>query len=188
MDGQGLAEAVIGEIKRAGWNTFDHYKKAGKQAFTIPGTLLCNNCLIHLGITGDKCNKLLKNCEAIINSLISKAPEITTKLTVLRTLWKTWAEIVPVLEAVDITAYAQEINSNRDTVLKKLYSDLDSFGKLYLQHYENSVTPYIHIVVCHTEKLIEANGSIGLFSQQGFEATHKVRFFYYERSNISIEA
>jgi len=29
------------------------------------------------------------------------------------------------------------------------------------------------LVVCHTKELMEANGSIGLFSQQGFEATHK---------------
>jgi hypothetical protein len=57
---------------------------------------------------------------------------------------------------------------------KELYQNVHNFGQAFVKKYGNyTVTPYIHVVVCHTKELMEANGSIGLFSQQGFEATHK---------------
>lgn len=37
---------------------------------------------------------------------------------------------------------------------------------------DHNVTPYIHVVVCHSVTLLELHGSISKFSQQGFEATH----------------
>lgn len=59
----------------------------------------------------------------------------------------------------------------------KLKTFIDTFIKLYTI---KQVTPYIHIVVAHTESLLKQHGSIGKFSQQGFEATHKwQKLIYY---------
>lgn len=48
-------------------------------------------------------------------------------------------------------------------------------GKLYKQVYaKRHVTPYIHIIGCHTSTIMERTQlPLADFSQQGFEATHK---------------
>jgi hypothetical protein len=39
---------------------------------------------------------------------------------------------------------------------------------------ERHVTPYIHMIVCHTCDIMKkTESSFSVFSQQGFEATHK---------------
>ncbi len=49
------------------------------------------------------------------------------------------------------------------------------------------VTPYIHIFVCHIPELLRKIAPIpfNLFSQQGFEATHKWhKSIYYHSTNL----
>lgn len=44
---------------------------------------------------------------------------------------------------------------------------------MYIRKFgDMNVTPYIHVVVCHSITLLDRHGSISKFSQQGFEATH----------------
>lgn len=63
--------------------------------------------------------------------------------------------------------------------------NLKLFGDKFLQKYgEINVTPYLHIVICHSVMLLQRYGSISQFSQQGFEATHKWhRIVYYSSTN-----
>jgi hypothetical protein len=98
-------------------------------------------------------------------------------------VWETWAYIVPILEAVDIQKYLDEkckkhpddpLYKDKDAFLEDFYLKVKLFGDRFLAIYKSYVTPYVHVIVCHTEALMRANGSIGLFAQQGYEATNKV--------------
>jgi hypothetical protein len=57
---------------------------------------------------------------------------------------------------------------------------LDEFGESYIDLFGDLVTPYIHIVVCHTAQLIRKYGPLGRYEQQGLENSiniHKRSFF-----------
>jgi hypothetical protein len=57
---------------------------------------------------------------------------------------------------------------------------LKQFGDSYVSCFGNLITPYIHIVVCHTAELIRNHGPLGQYEQQGLENSiniHKSSFF-----------
>ena len=42
----------------------------------------------------------------------------------------------------------------------------------------------MHVVICHSVNLMKTHKSIGMFSQEGFEAAHRVhRMIYYRSTN-----
>jgi len=63
---------------------------------------------------------------------------------------------------------------------------LSNFGKDWLIAFgEREVTPYIHVMVCHTTSILLAHGSLSLFSQEGFEHCHKwqKQIYYFATSH-----
>jgi len=45
-----------------------------------------------------------------------------------------------------------------------------------------AVTPYVHMMVCHTKSILATHRSLSLFSQEGFESSHKYQKQIYYRS------
>ena len=61
--------------------------------------------------------------------------------------------------------------------LKKWGDDFkNTFGNIH-------VTPYVHVIATHVPLFIQKYGSLDLFSQQGFEATHKWHNTIYSRAS-----
>ena len=64
------------------------------------------------------------------------------------------------------------------------------FGQKYFSVYsKKSVTPYLHILICHSPLILERMRKFGLtindMGQQGFEATHKYHKRIKERSTTA---
>jgi hypothetical protein len=82
-----------------------------------------------------------------------------------------------------IDSWRQIFNSLTSTTVETLPSlngYLEDFGNSYLKCFGNSITPYIHILVCHTGTLIESHGSLEQYEQQGLENSiniHKASLF-----------
>ena len=78
----------------------------------------------------------------------------------------------------------QRLKLNKDQLdLKKLQNDLDQFIKKFVQIYDfKNITPYLHIVVCHSVEMLKRFHSLSLYSQQGFEAAHKFQKMIWERA------
>jgi len=123
------------------------------------------------GLTGPKVNKIMSSYKKIVKSYCKEEKLLTDSLKV----WELWFKICSALqqETVDPTTFSN------------LEEDLNQFGKQFILTYgEQNVTPYIHIVVCHTMPWLRKYGSIGRYSQQGFEATHKWhKQIYYFSTN-----
>lgn len=152
----------IAAVRRSGWHNFDTWIPKGSTKIKVTGNftscdleLLSTLCL---GITGTKCDKVLENIEQIL-------PTVTMESNVVR-LWTEWKWICSILEQTSV------VDPN---ILSELETRIKEWGELYLLRYcDFNVTPYIHMVVCHTVPLLSMHGSIGRYSQQGFEATHKL--------------
>ena len=78
----------------------------------------------------------------------------------LVTNWKLWKSI------------RERLKLNKDELdLQKLQNDLDDFVKKFVDIYAyKNITPYLHIVVCHSVEMLKRFHSLSMYSQQGFEA------------------
>lgn len=47
---------------------------------------------------------------------------------------------------------------------------------------KDHITPYIHIVVCHTVQLLREHGALGLYGQQGLEHSQKVQTAIFHKN------
>ena len=152
-------EGFIEAVRNAGVKNFDATIPKGAEKVKTPG------------LTGPKCDKILKAAESIVASFESE-----DKIEETTQIWKLCQEILQELEKETVAA------SN----LCEFEEKLKKFGRLYVKRFgEEEVTPYIHIVVCHTISILEKHSSIGFFSQQGFESTHKWHkmIFYFSSSH-----
>jgi hypothetical protein len=99
-----------------------------------------------LGLSGPKCNKILGSYESIVNTALPKQQEKTLEI------WRDWKIICELLEKESLKLEERE-------QLEKL---LIPWGENFKEKYQSiNVTPYIHIIVCHTMQLINISGSIG---------------------------
>ena len=160
---------LIAAVRSAGWRKFDVVIPDRCIKVKIPGLLISDEWLIrNAGVTGAKCSKVLEHYKDIVTS-------VTTDADTLQ-IWEDWKWICEMLQ--------------EETVESTRFSDIEAvlqrWGDNYVNQYcDYNVTPYIHTVVCHTLHLLKLHNSIGLFSQQGFEATHKwhKRLYYTSTSH-----
>jgi hypothetical protein len=106
-------------------------------------------------------------------------------------MWDTFADkLFPLLNVCDPTNPANSLNpllvrladiteTNDTDALEEFYADVTDIGMGWLEEYEtiftDKVTPYVHIVGKHLALLMRESGNaIGIWSQQGFEACHKL--------------
>jgi len=87
--------------------------------------------------------------------------------------WKRWASIVKHFHFKDIPG----------DILPTLRVLLREFGEQFVAaHGIFHVTPYVHIIVCHFEYFVREHHSVSIFSQQGFEAAHRLQRMFFARS------
>jgi hypothetical protein len=149
-------------------------RNAGFESFAVKLPKVGTNVVIP-SLSGRKCNKILSNYEEIVSSFEGEGDSPQKMLTLK--IWRGWKEICEALECKD---------SFSEDQISDLKSKLKTWGEHYIQRYEkDQVTPYIHIVICHSISWLEMHSSISQFSQQGFEATHKwhKHIYYFSTSH-----
>lgn len=55
-----------------------------------------------------------------------------------------------------------------------LRSALQSMRQLFCKVFVDFMTPYLHLLFCHTLEIVETHKSIGKYSQQGFEQSNSL--------------
>jgi len=119
------------------------------------------------GLDGNNVRKIWDNLEAVLSFF--KVPQYAKVLE----NYKLWRSIRTQLYNC----------SKKDDDLQKLQGDMDSFGKKFLELHEWArITPYLHIFIHHSVERIKRFGSLSLYSQQGFEAAHKLQKMIWERA------
>ncbi len=97
-----------------------------------------------------------------------------TKRTLTLTTWICWSKIQYYLLASEI----------QPAELLALKAHLTDFWNCYCRRYTATlVTPYIHILVAHLEEVLAEHKSVGRYSQEGFEATHKFHRRIFQRGS-----
>lgn len=118
------------------------------------------------GLNGTNVNKIFDNLDEILDLFhLERHDEILEN-------WHLWATI------------RQRLKKNKDEIdLDQLQADLDRFIMRFINIYEyGKLTPYLHIVVCHSVQMLKRFHSLSLYSQQGFEAAHKFQKMIWERA------
>ncbi len=143
---------VVMVREKLNWERFDIKIDSKKNLVELP-------CL-----SGNHCNKLLTP-EVYKEILTVGSSNLKADLQI----WREWARLERIISSTD------KISES-----KKIMKQIPSLQKRFLKHFTQRhsaeyITPYVHSISSHTGTLIERIGSLGLFSQQGFENLHKVR-------------
>jgi hypothetical protein len=170
-----LKEAVLA-IRKSGWKKFRAIAKKGtsiKIISFVSGARL-DNLMMHDGVWEELLDLGTPSVTAARTSSAknkanaeSEAGNAEFKLK-FRNALSSWRQIYKILP----TATVED--------LPTLEPLLKHFGDSYVACFGNLVTPYIHIVVCHTAELIRRHGTLGQYEQQGLENSiniHKASFF-----------
>jgi hypothetical protein len=91
-------------------------------------------------------------------------------------VWRVFAEVIsPLLSSVsDPERLARASRrGRRKAELKAIKDEAFAWLNLYVSVYGRKVTPYVHIIGRHLHDLL-GETSLGVWSQQGFEACHKI--------------
>jgi len=150
--------------------------KAGVKGFTYWESQKSNS-LKTTELSGKKCDKVINNLEAIVNEIFDEAKksERNSPYPIIISIVKDWKSIIHTIESKQTPLSNQEIDS--------IDSNLASFGDNWVKAFGVvAVTPYVHVMVCHTKSILTAHGSLSLFSQEGFESSHKYQKQIYYRS------
>ncbi len=125
----------------------------------------------HGEVSGHEIHLLFEN----IDRIVEFEPEEGWRDTV-REMWNYWRQIQFYLLSADATEIINRIQA--------LPSLLDNFYYTYARRYTfKAVTPYIHILCAHLVPVLLQHGSIGLYSQESFEATHKYHRRIFQRGS-----
>ena len=118
-------------------------------------------------MNGTNTNNIFKNINQILS--LFDLGENQEELVINWILWKSIRE---------------RLKKNKNELdLVQLQKDLNTFIKKFLEIYEfKNITPYLHIVVCHSVQMLKKFNSLSLYSQQGFEAAHKLQKLIWERA------
>ena len=118
-------------------------------------------------MNGTNTNNIFKNINQILS--LFDLGENQEELVINWNLWKSIRE---------------RLKKNKNELdLVQLQKDLNTFIKKFLEIYEfKNITPYLHIVVCHSVEMLKKFNSLSLYSQQGFEAAHKLQKLIWERA------
>ena len=107
----------------------------------------------------------------------------TCRRCLVEKVWEDFAEhIFPLINATKTPD--RLLNAKEQGRLEEELASIDSFTRswlsLYVSAYGGFVTPYIHVVGKHLAEMLRQEGNcIGVWSQQGFEACHKlIRHIY----------
>lgn len=96
----------------------------------------------------------------------------TTKITTID-LWRSWNAI---------QKYLTGPGPFSDEQLTQLQQHLTDFGDAYVNRYTRQrVTPYVHILCAHLVEVLKKYKSVGIYAQEGFEATHKFHRRIFQR-------
>ena len=141
---------------------------------------------------GQKLFLLVQKWEILLKSI----PELTDKEN-LFSLWKAWSSIVnQIHEESTFEDELFEFQPATESVLNFYQKTLDDFQKSFTAKYspvEETATPYIHILLCHSKLFFKEYGTLSKFklffknntfrfSQQGLEGSHKLHKSLYFRS------
>ena len=168
------------------------------------GDLVKNNVLIKLSaLTGSQAVKIIKDAsiyEAIITiteqpcscrilrrnaNLAGKLPiqiqQISCRLCIVKKVWSVFAtEIFPLVRSI-VTPQslldALEIGENAvNQEVERIQALALAWLTSYVRVYGKCVTPYVHVIGRHLHHMLSRDSgfTIGTWSQQGFEACHKL--------------
>jgi|LauGreDrversion4_2_1035121.scaffolds.fasta_scaffold42569_2 hypothetical protein len=93
-------------------------------------------------------------------------------------VWDTFAkQLFPLLRAIEVPVRLRNLQGEaRVKELKKIQQESLKWLQNYVDVYGDVVTPYVHTVGRHLHEMLDQdpNYGIGAWSQQGFEACHKL--------------
>jgi len=171
---QGVLEFFGETVREIGIHDFEANYDEGTHNRKAKGVIISS-------LSGKKCDKVIDNLETIVQILFSDICVGTTisdeKQDTLMELFYHWRSICKIIQ--DPKMIDSEIIDTIDETLIK-------FGKAWTEIFTvDHVIPYIHVVICHTKKFLQEHGSIGMFSQEGFEGAHKLqkRIYYFSTSH-----
>jgi hypothetical protein len=165
----GNLEKAVNVIRKSGWKKFAAHPETSTK---IKIDCFIAGARIHNLMMNDKAwEEILKlaspptapGSSAKSASAQSKASDIDTSSSnadfgqKVQKLLGSWRQIYKILPTAS------------DTDLEALQSLLDDFGQSYIDVFGDLITPYIHILVCHTVQLIRNHGPLGRYEQQGLE-------------------
>jgi hypothetical protein len=126
----------------------------------------------HYGTHPHECSTTCPNLVPSLDGKTATCPlsplEYLYTGTLTRTLamWAAWKEVNAVMKQVEYVSNEQ---------LQQYEVNVATFGDTYLLLHPSTAMPcYIHIIVCHSLALIKMHGALGIFSNQGCEAAHKL--------------
>lgn len=151
----GIADQFVQKVKEH-CKRFDAFYLKNKQKLKI------------FGINGRDCKDILEYSKEILADFGNQQ---------LTELWIEWKHLSLILETqkFDPPLLGEDI----DNIKMRLKNWSTLFSSLYL---DKDITPYIHIVVDHSHQILKSFNSIGKFSQEGFEGSHKWQKTIYFRS------
>lgn len=113
------------------------------------------------------------NETAAWHKIANLEPKITNKAHTWA-IWDAWSKI---------QYYLTSFGPFSEEDISTLVLLLQSFGSEYKQRYLTSrVTPYVHILCSHLVEVIKLHGSVALYANEGFEATHKFHRRIFQRA------
>lgn len=108
-------------------------------------------------------------------SKIASLEPVTDNADLTVSLWQSWNEI---------QKYLTRHEPFSPHELQQLNNLIVIFGDAYTRRYSaKRVTPYVHILCAHLVEVLTKHGSIGRYSQEGFEATHKFHRRIFQRAS-----
>lgn len=113
-----------------------------------------------------------------IEQLTKKLKQSTSTTTLMATVADKFKASPNQLKLLNRWSVVYQLISQPTLLSKKqvelLQTAIDKMKKSWLLQFVNRVTPYAHLVLLHTIQIVQRHGSVGLYSQQGFELSNRL--------------
>jgi len=138
-----------------------------------------NKSLLHRNLTGKEKRRIFNNIDFVNNFPdLFENDEEKTRLKEYEEVWRNFNEIICFVK-----------NNSKKSNAETIKTMTGNWLKIFLKfHFEDDITPYIHVFCNHLHEFVEDNGNVNVFNVEGLEKLNDISTMeFFKSTNRWIE-